>query len=101
VTSGGLLRALLIDLYLDRRTVQDRGGALHTNDLLSSADRIAVERLPALRASRDSVVEFHLACVRQFLPAAKEMCREFGLEWPTELEEAAVAHVARSLAVAV
>jgi hypothetical protein len=101
VTGGVLLRAMLIDLYLDRTAGQDNGGVLHANQLLSSTDRLALEGLPPLEARRDSVVEFHLACVRQFLPVAREMCHELELRWPSELEQAAFGHVARALSVTV
>jgi predicted nucleotidyltransferase len=88
VSGVGLLRELVIQLLLEQVAVEDRGGALHLNTLLPPERVRQLERLPAAEASRESVLDAHLACARLFLPEARRLAASIGVEWPAPLEAA-------------
>ncbi|MGW8378078.1 nucleotidyltransferase domain-containing protein [Streptomyces sp. ODS28] len=93
----GLLRQLLIQLLVEDVAVEDRGGALRLNALLPAERLAALAALPPVEATRASAVAGHLACARAFLPAAREVHRRCGLEWPGGLERAALWHLRAAL----
>ena len=88
VSGAGLLRALIVQLFLEDVAVEDRGGALHLNALLPSERLRALLDLPSPETTHDSVLEAHLACARLFLPTARELAARTGAHWPSELEDA-------------
>lgn len=57
----GLLRSMLIDVMLEEVAVEDRGGALHLNQLLPAHRQQVLTDLPPIRATRDSVIAGHVA----------------------------------------
>lgn len=65
------------------------------NDRLPPADRDVVERLPAVEASRDSVVDGHLATYKAFLVLARRLAADRQLEWPQDFENAVNAYLKR------
>ncbi|GAB3426751.1 nucleotidyltransferase domain-containing protein [Flindersiella endophytica] len=98
-SGAGLLRGMLIDLMLQDVAVEDRGGALHLNDLLP-ADRLrTLTDLPPLQATRESVIAANVACATAFLPLARDLHARCGVAWPRELEEAARRHLATALSI--
>ncbi|GAA2000161.1 nucleotidyltransferase domain-containing protein [Catenulispora subtropica] len=88
VSGAGLLRGLIIQLFVEDAAVEDRGGALHLNSLLPPERLRLLTDLPTPAANSDSVTEAHLACAGVFLPAARELASRTGAEWPSELETA-------------
>lgn len=94
---AGLLQQLLVRLMLEDVEVPDRGGALHLAPLLPPDRYAALAALPPLRATRESVLGFHLACARLFLPLGRELAARTGASWPAELEAAALDHLRREL----
>ena len=88
VSGAGLLRGLIVQLFLEDVAVEDRGGALHLNTLLPPKRLDQLTDLPGVEATHDSVLEAHLACARVFLPVARELAQTSGAQWPTELEAA-------------
>lgn len=88
VSGAGLLRGLIIQLFLEDVAVEDRGGALHLNALLPEDRLRQLAELPAPDADHDSVLRAHLACAGLFLPAARDLAARSGAQWPTELEDA-------------
>jgi hypothetical protein len=94
-----LLRELLIQLMLEDVAVEDRGGALHLNGLITEARLQALRDLPPIAATREAVIAGHLACTQLFLPIARELSARAGVEWPAELERAAREHLRRSLSL--
>src|SRR6185295_5175483 len=95
----GLLRRMLIDLMLEKNGLSPamRGGALHLNDLLTPAQRQALEALPPVRADRASLLAADKALWRLFEPLAKELCTRSGAVWPSAFEGATRGHLARAL----
>ena len=98
-SGAGLLRQLLIDLTLEDVAVEERGGALHLNRLLSADQQQILADLPVAVADRESVIAAHLACAAAFRPLAYELHQRCGLEWPNELESALRRHLSRTLSV--
>lgn len=97
VTGCGILRNQLISLLLETAHVEDRGGALRLNPLLSAEQREVLEGLPSTVATLESVLEVHRALARAFLPLARRLHAELGLEWPERFEEATLAYVEREI----
>lgn len=99
-SGAGLLREMLIQLMLEDVAVEDRGGALYLNRLLPPDRLQTLVDLPAMAASRESVLAAHLACAAAFLPLARKLHERYGLQWPRQLEDAARRHLATTLALA-
>jgi predicted nucleotidyltransferase len=97
VTGCGHLRNHLISLFLETAAVEDRGGVLKLAPLLSEQQRTALEALPPLVATRDSVIEVHRALAEAFLPAARALHARLGLEWPDQFEHATLSHLEAQL----
>lgn len=99
VLGAGLLRDLLIGVMLEDVAVEDRGGALHLNRLLPADRQQVLADLPAARATRESVIEAHVACASVFLPLARDLHDRCGLGWPQEFEDATRRHLSKALSI--
>lgn len=99
VSGVGLLRDMLIDLMLEDVATEDRGGALHLNPLLPADRQQVLSDLPALRATRESVIDAHVACASAFLPLARDLHNRCGLTWPQEFEDATRHHLTKALSI--
>ncbi|MGZ5937893.1 MAG: nucleotidyltransferase domain-containing protein [Rhizomicrobium sp.] len=95
----GLLRRMTLDLMLEANGIgpQARGGALHMNLFLTQEQRRALESVPPVGATRESVIAADIALARIFLPLAKKLAAETGAPWPSLFEDATRAHLARTL----
>jgi hypothetical protein len=96
---AGLLRALLVRLMLEDVEVPDRGGALHLAPLLPPDRLAALAALPPVAATREAVLDAHLACARLFLPLARALADRTGADWPAAMATAALDHLSRELGV--
>ncbi len=94
-----LLRRMTFDLMLEENSIPPakRGGALHRNPMLTAEQREALGALPALVAERSSIIEANAAFARIFLPRARRLAAEIGMDWPTAFEDATRRHLLRSL----
>jgi hypothetical protein len=95
VVGTGLTIGLLLDLMQLENGTRRTGGALRLNDRLTAEQRAVIESLPPLHADRESLVALQRALLQDFLPRAKRLALHFGFEYPVELEEALLAHLAR------
>jgi predicted nucleotidyltransferase len=93
VAGCGLLRSHLVSLFLETAGVEDRGGALKLNPLLSAEQRALLEGLPPVAATRESVIDANRAMADAFLPCARALHEELGLDWPEEFERATLSHL--------
>ncbi|MGI8868819.1 MAG: nucleotidyltransferase domain-containing protein [Mycobacteriales bacterium] len=98
-SGAGLLRDMLIDLMLEDVAVENRGGALHLNRLLSTDRQQILIDLPPLKATRESVIGAHVAGAAAFLPLARDLHARCGLDWPQEMEDAVRRHLAATLSI--
>lgn len=71
--------------------------ALHP--LLPAHGQQILTDLPSLEATRESVITAHLACASAFLPLARELHGQCGLDWPQELDDAVRRHLATTLSI--
>jgi predicted nucleotidyltransferase len=94
-----LLRQMTFELMLEENGVAPakRGGALRRNPLLTNEQRAAFRALPTVAAERGSLIEGNTAFARLFLPRARRLAAEIGMDWPTELEDALRRHLLKSL----
>jgi len=97
VSGAGLLRGLIVQLFVEDVAVEDRGGAMHLNALLPPARLRQLVDLPAAEATHDSVLDAHMACARIFLPAARDLAAATDAQWPAELEDALRIRLRREL----
>jgi hypothetical protein len=68
-------------------------------EYLTAEQNDALESLPALTASIDSVIDGYVAIARLFLPRAKQLASETHAEWPEAFEKASISYFERSLGV--
>ncbi|MEV0269226.1 nucleotidyltransferase domain-containing protein [Hamadaea sp. NPDC050747] len=100
-SGSALLRTLILQVMLEDAVLRgaDRAGALRLKGVLP-ADRLAAyAALPAIEATRTSVVSAHLACSRLFFPIARELAERTGATWPDAMEEALRKHLRRELGI--
>ena len=93
------LRTKLIDLLVEETAAPDRGGALHLNRLLTEEQKELVTALPAPVAERDAMIATHLAYANAFLPRARRLAAQRGVEWPEQFEAATWAKLKEDLGV--
>ena len=94
-----LLRRMNMDLMLEENGVSPaaRGGALHRNHLLTAEQRDALQALPTVAAERSSILAGNAAFAALFLPRAKRLADEIGMDWPSAFEDATRRHLQRTL----
>lgn len=99
VIGAGLLRGHLSSLLLEEAQVADPGGALRLYCLLDREQRDVLTALPAVAATRASVIGCSVACAEVFLPRARALARDRGGAWPADLESSTLAHLKRHLGI--
>lgn len=72
---------------------------MHLNRLLPVGRLQVLSDLPALRATRESVIDAHVACASAFLPLARDLHERCGLIWPQEFEDATRRHLTKALSI--
>jgi predicted nucleotidyltransferase len=88
VRHAGLLRDQLTALLLEADGAPGGGAALRLDSYLSESSRHTLAALPAVSATRASIIEAHAACARAFLPRARALTRALDLPWPEIFLEA-------------
>lgn len=88
VLGVGMLRGHLEALLMQNVTSADPGGILHQSKLLPPEQMRLLESLPYPGPQREALIEANFAIAREFLPRARAMAEELGVEWPTAFEAA-------------
>jgi hypothetical protein len=70
---------------------------LHLTRLLDPEQLAVLTALPAVDATRESVIAGHLAYADAFLPRARRMASAHDVDWPTAFEAATWAYLEREL----
>ena len=91
------LRNLLVDLMTQQTNARHRGGLLHLNRLITPAQKAVLEALPPPIPERDAMIEAHMAYATAYLPLARRLAAEWGVDWPQSFEDATWTHLSRSL----
>ncbi|WP_166351024.1 nucleotidyltransferase domain-containing protein [Phytoactinopolyspora limicola] len=99
VSGASLLRGLLVQLSIEDVVAEDRGGALSLERTLQDEQLRGLADLPALAATRESVLAVHLACADLFLPTARNLMARLGAPWPAPLEDALRKHLRATIQV--
>lgn len=91
----------LVPLFYAERGVHKTGGVKRVNPFLSAEQRHVLEALPPIVATIDGVIEGHFALARLIIPRGRALAERTGVQWPTDLERATVAHVERGIGAAI
>ncbi|HEY9010447.1 MAG TPA: nucleotidyltransferase domain-containing protein [Devosia sp.] len=84
----GMLRRMLTDLLVIEMNHADTGGILHLSRLLDAERMALMETIPVPERSIESALASQAALARTFLPRAKALYAELGMDWPERFEEA-------------
>ena len=87
----------LIPLMYAERGVVRYGGAKRLNRFLSAEQRVALEALPPLVATVESLIDFHIAVAREFTRRGRALALRTASAWPEVLERAVLEHLSRML----
>ena len=93
------LRNLLVELMIEETAAPHRGGALQLNRLLTDEQKDVLVALPPALPDRDAMIAAHLAYARAFLPRARRLAADWGIEWPERFEAVTWDHLRSSLAI--
>lgn len=94
------LRNLLVDLLIEETAAPHRGGVLHLNRLITEDQKALMLSLPPPVAERDAMIAGHLAYAAAYLPRARVLAAEWGVEWPEAFEDATWARLEEALGIA-
>lgn len=92
VEGASLLRGYLRDLLVQESN-RPTASVKRLNERLGAEQRKVLCGQPSVEATRESIIEGHLAAARAFLPRAKVLCHELDVTWPQEFEIATSAHL--------
>ena len=91
------LRGVLYEVFAESNGPHPLTGAKRRSEKLSQEHRRVLAALPSGEASRDGVIDAHLALLGAFRTHVPAICERFGAAWPGRLERATLAHVERGL----
>lgn len=93
----GMMRRMLTDLMVIEMNHADTGGILHLGRLLSDEQMALLETIPVPERSVQSAIDSQYALARVFLPRAKALYAQLGLDWPSRFEAATRANLERHI----
>jgi hypothetical protein len=93
----GMMRRMLTDLLVMEMNHADTGGILHLTRLLDAERMALMETIPVPERSIQSALDSQFALARAFLPRAKALYGQLGLEWPARFETATHANLEKHL----
>lgn len=91
------LRNLLVNLMIEETASPHRGGALHLNRLITDEQKQVLTALPPALPERDALIEAHLAYAAAYLPRARRLAKQWGIEWPERFEVSTWRHLDEKL----
>ncbi|MBM4336747.1 MAG: hypothetical protein FJ108_12685 [Deltaproteobacteria bacterium] len=95
----GHLRRRISELFLEANAPLPTTGAKHWRDKLSAEQYAVLESLPWPEATREALVEAHLAAGRALLAHGRPIASKLGVSWPEPLERAVREYLLRELGV--
>ena len=93
------LRNLLIDLMITETGASHRGGMLHLNRLIPKEQKQILLSLPPAIADRDALIAANLAYARAYLPRARRLAVQMGIDWPERFEASTWSLLKRTLGI--
>jgi predicted nucleotidyltransferase len=95
----GHLRRRLSEVFLAANAPLPATGVKHWRDKLTPAQYAVLESLAWPEATREALVDAHVAILRAFVAHAKPIAERLGVTWPHALEDAVRAQWRRELGV--
>jgi predicted nucleotidyltransferase len=95
----GHLRRRLSEVFLEANAPLPTTGVKHWRDKLTPAQYAVLESLAWPEATREALVDAHVAILRAFVAHAKPIAERLGVPWPHALEDAVRTHWRRELGV--
>lgn len=83
-----LLRNKLVELLVEETCAPHRGGALHLNRLITEEQKAVLTALPPAVPEREALIDAHLAYAEAYLPRARRLAADWGIDWPERFEAA-------------
>ena len=80
------LRNLLVDLMIAETGAAHRGGALHLNRLITPEQKAVLEAMPPPVPDKEKMIAGHLAYAADYLPRARRLAQDWGVDWPERFE---------------
>ncbi|WJY22997.1 nucleotidyltransferase domain-containing protein [Fontisubflavum oceani] len=93
------LRNKLVDLLIAETGVPHRGGVLHLNRLITDEQKDVLTALPPPVPARDQMIAGHLAYAKAYLPRARVLAKQWGVDWPERFEAATWAQLKKTLSI--
>ncbi|NRB18823.1 MAG: nucleotidyltransferase domain-containing protein [Rhodobacteraceae bacterium] len=81
------LRNLLVELLIEETDAPNRGWVLHLNRLITDEQKALLASMPPAIPNRDAMITAHLAYAQAYLPRARKLALQWGVEWPERFEE--------------
>lgn len=81
------LRNLLVELLIEETDAPNRGGVLHLNRLITDEQKALLISMPPAIPNREAMITAHLAYAQTYLPRARKLALQWGVEWPERFEE--------------
>lgn len=95
----GHLRRRISELFLEANAPLPTTGVKHWKDKMTPEQYAVLESLRWPDASRESLIAAHVAVWRALEAHGRPIAEKLGVRWPSELEAAVRAHLARELGV--
>jgi len=93
------LRNLLVELLIEETGAPDRGGVLHLNRLISDEQKELLTSLPPAIPNREAMISAQLAYAKAYLPRARKLAVQWGVEWPARFEAATWDKLGKTLSI--
>ncbi len=93
------LRNHLVELLIEETGAPNRGGVLHLNRLISADQQALLAALPPAVPVREDLIAAQLAYAEAYLPRARRLAAERGVDWPERFEEVTWAKLHETLGV--
>jgi predicted nucleotidyltransferase len=93
VQGCALMQRTLADLYSAANGTLSTSGVKHYSSRLSAEQRAALEALPPIAPTRESVIAGHLALLEAIMATVPSLAGGFGVSWPSRLESTARAQL--------
>lgn len=93
------LRNHLVELMISETQAPHRGGILHLNRLITDEQKAVLTALPSPVPDRDALIAAHMAYAGAYLPRARRMAAQLGVDWPERFEEIMRARLSATLDV--
>jgi hypothetical protein len=72
---------------ISETAVPHRGGVLHLNRPITADQKATLQSLPPPKPEKQAMIDAHMAYATAFLPRARRLAIDWGVDWPDRLED--------------